>query len=80
MSFFDRQGISEALIRSRSGTRNSYKNSGANGRNSGESSDKNSVSEASVDDGFEDDILTLRNYSFVFLSIGAATFEIYRLV
>ena len=80
MSFFDRQGIPEALIRNRSGTRNGHENLRANGGNSGESGDEDSVSEASVDDGFEDDILTLRNYSFISLSTGATTFEMHRLV
>ncbi|KAF2489044.1 TPR-like protein [Lophium mytilinum] len=37
-------------------------------------------SEASVDDGFEDDILTLRNYSFITLTTDATTFDMHRLV
>ncbi|KAF2841090.1 hypothetical protein M501DRAFT_949222, partial [Patellaria atrata CBS 101060] len=52
MSFFDRQGIPEALIRT----------------------------QTSIDDGFEEDILTLRNYSFIALTTDAITFDMHRLV
>ena len=58
MSFFDRQGILEALIRYQSGTGNGHGSSGANGENSEESDSEDSVLEASVDDGFEDNINT----------------------
>ena len=54
MSFFDRQGIQEALHHNLTGI-----------------TDK---------DGFEDDILTLRDDSFITMTKGANTFEIHNLV
>ncbi|KAI9761339.1 MAG: hypothetical protein M1840_001963 [Geoglossum simile] len=80
MSFFDRQGIPEALVRYRSGTGNRHRDSGANNRNSEESDGEDSASEASIEDGFEDDILTLRNYSFISLTTDATIFEMHGLV
>jgi tetratricopeptide (TPR) repeat protein len=59
MSFFDRQGIPEALLRSRDSTANN--------------SDDN-------DDDFEDDLDTLRDYSFVTVTRDAKTFEMHSLV
>jgi tetratricopeptide (TPR) repeat protein len=53
MSFFDRQGIQEALLRRQSST---------------------------ADDGFEDDVLALRDYSFVTVTTDASTFEMHSLV
>jgi tetratricopeptide (TPR) repeat protein len=53
MSFFDRQGIQEALLRGQSST---------------------------ADDGFEDDVLALRDYSFVTVTRDASTFEMHSLV
>ncbi|KAF1929478.1 uncharacterized protein M421DRAFT_45945, partial [Didymella exigua CBS 183.55] len=54
MSFFDRQGIPEALLHSRDSTANN--------------------------DGFEDDLETLRDYSFVTVTRDANTFEMHSLV
>lgn len=76
MSFFDRQGIPEALVRNRAASghghrsleeKNKHKD-GEGKREKEEEEDKDSVSECSEDDGFEDDIQILRNYSF--LSVG----------
>ncbi|OAL56170.1 TPR-like protein [Pyrenochaeta sp. DS3sAY3a] len=72
MSFFDRQGIPEVLLR----------------RGSRNVANVNSVSdsEASIDDrieedtGFEEDILMLRNYSFIKTTAETTTFEMHRLV
>ncbi|CAD0055233.1 unnamed protein product [Aureobasidium pullulans] len=54
MSFFDRQGIQEALL-----------------RNPGSTADN---------DSFEDDVLTLRDYSFITVTMEANTFEMHDLV
>jgi tetratricopeptide (TPR) repeat protein len=54
MSFFDRQGIQEALLRNPSST--------------------------TEDDGFEDDVLTLRDYSFITVTKEVNTFEMHNLV
>jgi tetratricopeptide (TPR) repeat protein len=56
MSFFDRQGIQEALLRNPS------------------------PSGTTDNDGFEDDILTLRDYSFITVTKEANTFEMHNLV
>ncbi|RYN45932.1 hypothetical protein AA0117_g13493, partial [Alternaria alternata] len=53
MSFFDRQGIQEGLLRGQSST---------------------------ADEGFEDDVLVLRDYSFVTVTRDASTFEMHGLV
>ncbi|KAH8726854.1 hypothetical protein GQ44DRAFT_704911 [Phaeosphaeriaceae sp. PMI808] len=62
MSFFDRQGIHEALLRSQSGTANER------------------VLAVSVNDRFEDDVLTLRDYSFITVTRDANAFEMHSLV
>ena len=80
MSFFDRQGIPEALLRDQGGTRNRCESLGADGENNEESDGEDSALDASVDDGFEDDILTLRNYSFISLTTDAIMFEMHGLV
>jgi tetratricopeptide (TPR) repeat protein len=54
MSFFDRQGIQEALLRRQSST--------------------------ASDDEFEDDVLVLRDYSFITVTRDASTFEMHSLV
>jgi tetratricopeptide (TPR) repeat protein len=80
MSFFDRQGIPEALVRNQSGPGNRHgcvEAVHADGEN-GDSDD--SESEASVDDGFEEDILTLRNYSLIALTTDATEFDMHGLV
>ncbi|KAF2805782.1 putative kinesin [Mytilinidion resinicola] len=80
MSFFDRQGIPEALVRNQSGARNRQGGVEAINTDSENSDSDNSKSEASTDDGFEEDIRTLRNYSFIALTTDATTFDMHRLV
>jgi tetratricopeptide (TPR) repeat protein len=63
MSFFDRQGIPEALLRSHNCS----------------TADKH-VPAASVNDRIEDDILMLRDYSFVTVTTDEKTFEMHSLV
>ncbi|CAI9636435.1 unnamed protein product [Alternaria burnsii] len=58
MSFFDRQGIQEGLLRGQSST----------------------AYDGSEDEGFEDDVLALRDYSFVAVTRDASTFEMHSLV
>jgi hypothetical protein len=62
MSFFDRQGIEEALLRRQSSTA------------------AERVLAAQADDGFEDDVLALRDYSFITVTKDANTFEMHSLV
>lgn len=63
MSFFDRQGIPEALIRRMETDQNHVDVGGADKDN--EENDEDSSTESIGNDGFEDDILTLRNYYFI---------------
>jgi tetratricopeptide (TPR) repeat protein len=58
MSFFDRQGIQEAFLRSPNST----------------------MENSMADDGFEDDILTLREFSIIKVTSDANTFEMHSLV
>jgi tetratricopeptide (TPR) repeat protein len=62
MSFFDRQGIQEALLRSQDSTANKP------------------VLAVSINDGFEDALYTLRDYSFITVTRDANTFEMHGLV
>ncbi|KAH8595376.1 P-loop containing nucleoside triphosphate hydrolase protein [Bisporella sp. PMI_857] len=87
MSFFDRQGIPETLLRNRSERRNSWQDQEKNEHNSFLNNDANysddnedKTSQSSVSDGFEDDILALRNYSFIFVNMDGTTFEMHGLV
>ncbi|KFY87014.1 hypothetical protein V500_07258 [Pseudogymnoascus sp. VKM F-4518 (FW-2643)] len=92
MSFFDRQGIPEALLQSRSDQRNSQQDQKENngGRFArfarfvhGDASSNDNVdgtSQSSVNNGFEDDVLTLRNYSFISVNLDGTTFEMHSLV
>ena len=82
MSFFDRQGIPEALVQKRAeienGHRSQEKPDEYDGREEEEDNEDN-TSECSKDDGFQDDVQTLRDYSF--LSVGTdRTFEMHALV
>ncbi|KAJ5612510.1 Tetratricopeptide-like helical [Penicillium lagena] len=81
MSFFDRQGIPDSLLRENeemrqklSGVPASNVDPTRDGRNEDESAS------VSVVDKFEDDILVLRDYSFISISADGVNFEIHRLV
>ncbi|KIX02678.1 uncharacterized protein Z518_08620 [Rhinocladiella mackenziei CBS 650.93] len=87
MSFFDRQGIPEALLRNRSQTDSNYKRDQRAQRNTeGDDEDDedyengNSASDSSRDDDFEEDVLTLNNYSFISVNVDTTTFEMHGLV
>ena len=82
MSFFDRQGIPEALLHNRTKLGNGQQDQRRHSRNSDTDSDDNEddESQSSVSDEFEDDILVLRNFSFIFANADTATFEMHRLV
>ncbi|KAK0516318.1 hypothetical protein JMJ35_000921 [Cladonia borealis] len=91
MSFFDRQGIPEALVRNRGANDYADREEGdrcqdgeeqkeEEEKEEGEAQeDEDSLSGCSEDDGFEDDVQLLRNYSFI--SVGTdRTFEMHALV
>ena len=45
-----------------------------------EDDNKDNASESSEDDGFEDDVLTPRNYSFISVNADGTSFEMHSLV
>ncbi|KAL1853688.1 hypothetical protein Plec18170_005079 [Paecilomyces lecythidis] len=83
MSFFDRQGIVDYLLRepndSRSGAEGPQKMKESMQSDSDLSSDDESSSVESDKSHFEDDIVILKNYSFI-SSTNAVSFEMHRLV
>lgn len=78
MSFFDRQGIPEAALRT------GYENSRADEQEYREDypdgDDHDDSSQSSADDRFEDDLLELRNFCFVSMDSNSTTFEMHALV
>ncbi|OQD78899.1 hypothetical protein PENANT_c073G06444 [Penicillium antarcticum] len=73
MSFFDRQGIPENLLRLHTGPKCKSSLEPLNGSSDGE------TSESDMGPDFEDDITTLRDYSFISCS-EESTFTMHRLV
>ena len=87
MSFFDRQRIPEALLRSRDEQRSSRQDQKErNDDNYADidtgysDDDKDSASQSSAGNTFEDNVLALRNYSFISVNIDGTTFEMHGLV
>jgi tetratricopeptide (TPR) repeat protein len=80
MSFFDRQGIPEILVRDRTKMGHNYENQGDGRDSDKKDDDEKSVSESSGDGEFEDDVLTLRNYLFISANVDKITFEMHGLV
>ncbi|CAI7582939.1 unnamed protein product [Penicillium pancosmium] len=82
MSFFDRQGIPEDLLRVQDKERNHDNYSFTEGIvNRSSEEDMDMSSESDVDHEFEEDIRTLRDYSFISTTCEANTvFTIHRLV
>ncbi|KAH8691823.1 hypothetical protein BGW36DRAFT_38421 [Talaromyces proteolyticus] len=72
MSFFDRQGIPEALLHNRSRQENAEQ--------SDRDDDEGSESQSSVTDEFQNDVLALRRYLFISISVDRTTFEMHNLV
>lgn len=69
MSFFDRQGIPEELLHDKKSH-----------EDSDESDDEDSTIDSESDDEFEEDIMTLRDYSLISISEDGEVFEMHRLV
>ncbi|RAL07856.1 uncharacterized protein BO97DRAFT_473365 [Aspergillus homomorphus CBS 101889] len=76
MSFFDRQGIPEDLIRCQPSTIRTARTEISNDSSDGETSD----SEYGGGPDFEDDVTTLRNYSFISIGESGTSFTMHRLV
>ena len=77
MSFFDPQGIPEILVRGRAGDAEHEIREGRD--DNGEQSDEDSDSELN-NDGFEIDVRTLRDFSFISTTSDPTVFEMHRLV
>ncbi|KAJ5416976.1 uncharacterized protein N7487_000526 [Penicillium crustosum] len=80
MSFFDRQGIPEDLLRVQ-GKGKTNRSSGSLGEiaNTSSGEDTDSSSEDDLEDGFENDIATLRDYSFIATCEDSMMFTMHRL-
>ena len=87
MSFFDRQGIPEALLQSQDQQRNSRHDQNKNNNDNHtdidtgyNNNDKDNRSRFSVNNRFKDNLLALRNYLFIFVNIDGTTFKMHGLV
>jgi Flp pilus assembly protein TadD len=81
MSFFDRQGIPEKLLRAQPGEEPAQQEQDERGSERQAWEDEDSTSQSSAgDDGFEGDVQTLRDYSFISANTDGASFEMHRLV
>ncbi|KAH9211702.1 hypothetical protein DL95DRAFT_510730 [Leptodontidium sp. 2 PMI_412] len=68
MSFFDRQGIPDTLLQNRSE------------RTKSNDDDVDITSQSLMNNGFKEDVLVLRNYSFISVNANGTTFEMHGLV
>ena len=75
MSFFDRQGIPESVLREAARRIKARENAAE-----GDSPGQVDQDDSKVDDDFEDDITILRGYSFVSFGLGPCDFEMHALV
>ena len=86
MSFFDRQGIPEALLRIRDEQQNSQQDQESKDErhtdiNTSYSDDEDdNQSQSSKNEGFENDVQVLRNYMFISIDTNNTAFEMHRLV
>jgi hypothetical protein len=80
MSFFDPQGIPQALVRNRRETGSTLRGMKAIDADSEASDSNDSESDASINDRFEEDVHMLRNYSFIALTADTTMFDMHGLV
>ncbi|KAF1828098.1 hypothetical protein BDW02DRAFT_458068, partial [Decorospora gaudefroyi] len=81
MSFFDRQGIPEALLQGQDSQRVAQRSQKEPEHDIWESDEEDSASQSSVgDDQFEGDIVALRNFCFVSVDTSSTSFEMHALV
>jgi tetratricopeptide (TPR) repeat protein len=86
MSFFDRQGIPEDLLRHRGkqedddGDQQGSTTGAADSDVEKDDASQSSTSVESEDDPFEDDVVALRDFSFISDEIGGMSFEMHALV
>lgn len=81
MSFFDRQGIPEKLLRAQPEMEHTQQKHDERYSKRQVWEDEDSASQSSAgNDGFEEDVQTLRDYSFISVNADGASFEMHRLV
>jgi tetratricopeptide (TPR) repeat protein len=80
VSFFDRQGIPEALLKSRSEQQEDAQTDQEEHGGSALNDEEDRSSQSSQNEDFENDIVTLRNFSFISINADRITFEMHRLV
>jgi tetratricopeptide (TPR) repeat protein len=81
MSFFDRQGIPEDLLRPRTERQEVESNQTENVEDDGDSDSEDDASQSSAgDDEFGDDVVVLRNFCFISTDAGGTMFEMHALV
>jgi hypothetical protein len=78
MSFFDRQGIPESLLRNRTQTEKG--DAWRHQEDDDTDDEEDGMSQNDVSDVFEDDVVALRNFSFITDSTDGISFEMHRLV
>ncbi|CAI7641648.1 unnamed protein product [Penicillium pancosmium] len=78
MSFFDRQGVSENLLRVNEEIQDNNSMSEKISFENNEDTDR--TSESIIDNNFEDDITTLRDFSFISINRDSTVFTMHRLV
>ncbi|KAH7343104.1 hypothetical protein BKA66DRAFT_577115 [Pyrenochaeta sp. MPI-SDFR-AT-0127] len=81
MSFYDRQGIPDTLLRDHPEEETARQDQNERDSNYQVWENEDSASQSSAsDDRFEDDVLTLRDYSFISVNADGVTFEMHGLV
>jgi hypothetical protein len=79
MSFFDRQGIPEALLQTRASPRGAQRSQKEPKHDEEDNASQSSTS-AESEDTFEDDVVALRNFCFISNETGGMSFEMHALV
>ncbi|KAH8722859.1 P-loop containing nucleoside triphosphate hydrolase protein [Phaeosphaeriaceae sp. PMI808] len=80
MSFYDRQGIPDTLLRDHPEEETARQDQNERDGSYQVWEDEGASQSSASDDKFEDDILTLRDYSFISVNADGATFEMHGLV
>ena len=80
MCFFDRQGIPEALLKSRGKQGNDQRDQKERDHNDEWDGNEVHSSQSSQSDEFEEDVLALRHFSFISVNTDGTTFEMHSLV
>ncbi|KAJ5644831.1 hypothetical protein N7507_010842 [Penicillium longicatenatum] len=80
MSFYDRQGIQESLLRPQASQEVDKKSSHSESQGEDLSDDEDTSSESDADDPFNDDLITLSHYSLITIGEDPSVFTMHRLV